>query len=90
MIHTVKSMTLPRHERANRCTEDEKQEIIKASNEVKGKLQPSKSDLKFLFEMFDKYIEPYPLDENIGCNGCRVMVRNFWERIVGKIWNSAS
>jgi len=83
-VSTIKN--LASHERANRCTEDEKQEIIRASNAIKGKLQPSKGDLKFLFEMFDKYVKPYPLDENLGCNGCRKQVRGFWERMVTKVW----
>ncbi len=74
------------HERANECTEDEKQRIIEAVKEIGGKLHPPKESVKYLFKMFDKYIQPYP-EKNMSCNGCRVMVRGFWKRIVEKIWS---
>jgi hypothetical protein len=85
-------MSLPKtsdmsyEEKANKIPQDSKDKIITASNNVGEKLHPPESDVVFLFEMFHEYITYYPLKKNINCNSCRVMVRDFWKRIVNESW----
>ena len=74
-------------QRAEKISIDKKEKIIKASKNIAGKLHPQESDVIFLFEMFHEYISHYPLKEKLNCNDCRVMVRNFWQRIVNEVWN---
>ena len=78
-------MSLSLEERANNLTSKEKAEVIDSFNKVKGKMYADRDALELLFKKFDKYIEPYPL-KNMGCNGCRVMVIEFWKRVID-LWN---
>lgn len=73
-------------QRAKRINQGIKERIIKASDNMAGKLHPQESDVVLLFEMFHEYITHYPLKEKLNCNDCRVMIRDFWQRIVNESW----
>lgn len=78
-------MSLSLEDKANKLTSKEKAEVIDSFNKVKGKMYADRGALELLFKKFDKHIEPYPL-KNMGCNGCRVMVIEFWKRVI-HLWN---
>lgn len=78
-------MSLSLEERANSLNPKEKVEVINSFETINGKMYADRGALEILFKKFDKYIEPYPL-KNMGCNGCRVMVIEFWRRAT-KLWN---
>lgn len=72
---------------ANKIPKNIKVKIKQASINVGGKLQPPKSDLNYLFEVYHKYITYYPPEIMIDCNNCRKRVRNFWRNITTKWTN---
>ena len=81
-----KTTDMSYEQKANKINRDLKDKIIKASNNIAGKLHPQESDVILLFEMFHEHISHYPLKEKLNCNDCRVMVRDFWKRIVNESW----
>lgn len=75
--------------KASKIIQKDKDRISEASKKMKGVLYPIEGDVRFLFEMYHEHIVYYPVETHINCNDCRVMVRNFWQRIVEEstIWN---
>ncbi len=71
-------------ERARAMPTEIKLKVIEAYNEIKGKSHPDRASLTYLFEIFDKHIQPYPLSEMERCNDCRVFISNFWKYVIEK------
>lgn len=76
--------------KASKISDEEKNEISRAAIAMKGILHPNESDVRMLFEKYHKFITHYPPKDKINCNSCRVMVRDFWIRIVedSLIWKN--
>lgn len=75
--------------KASKIPDAKKKEITRAAIAMKGVLHPNESDVRMLFEIYHEYIVHYPPKDKINCNSCRVMVRDFWIRIVEEstIWD---
>ena len=79
--------SLNNSQRAENLSREVKHKITEITKRVKGALHPSEPDIRYLFEIFDQHITPYPPEPNMRCNDCRVMVRGFWIHEVEK-WKS--
>lgn len=49
-------------------------DVITALNRNRDKLQWDYNDLRFLFEVYNRYVAPAREPENINCGGCRTKV----------------